>query len=733
MFTSDKDLRKAVPKKAAPVRPVRQAASNANPTVFAAVSDSFNSRTDSTSAGNDIVEHAKRQREARANQREVTAVALCVQSWWRGRHAGRKYYEALTQSIAGKLSDIEKISTLLEAKGSTFVMPPNICFDLVRQCLVLGVWSPCNVLRVLNKLCKYAVMPSVSELDAAKNVIVFQLQKDGHMRTLTSLYCLILRVLQSSAVKTTGIRTKSVSTKDAPSHAALSQCLQMLVGAHAPYKMKFSAELDSAFQAMRMALLGRCNILHHFRPYFATCGEHFLSKTNDGEQLISVSSNGGTSIRSACQDSNDGVFAACVFLVEASTQTAATVNDCVKMFIFHIFSVPMLTLLLSTEAMVAFSQGRLFAEMVRAMARPAEVSLPGRATDGPSAGRVISAGQWVLGNLAALSEPLLDRTTATKTESSAPLDADLLRTYLLTCTAWLSAYCLPELLCGRSGIIWQRQGANSIAVAVPCGLEEQILTLISPRVLSELSQRIMQPITCPSDNNTSTLEAQISEWEASFVIPADLKDITQALSSSAYVVTHATLKDHQEASTWFTAKWAKKITSSITSSLGFNSFGSSSSGSSGQAKKVEQVNSKLSASEARASSGVEEDTQLVSALCGLWELLLPSAACSPPESLPWKALSQLAFSGAVVQKLWCFLLHQQADMDAFASSFKTTWHNDPADRKGAKWRDSMRVLFCLVSVLRMVLIVLGDSELYDDGVGLYAQRVHCCESFMHAN
>jgi hypothetical protein len=351
----------------------------------------------------------------------------------------------------------------------------------------------------------------------------------------------------------------------------------------------------------------------------------------------------------------------------------------------------------------------------------------------------------------------------TLSEITDPGRNECLLPYLSLCTTWIAAYGIPDILQGRRGIVWQRQGTSSTAVAVPAGLEEQILALLHPRVLSAMTAIILQPIPtpgetcagCPGSGEKGLASlgmpadgsSALSAWASHYGVKADLEDVTQALASSAYVITHKTLTDHQEASTWFTAKWAKKIASNITGGFSLPSFsvfsGSASSGNVSSAGASSSSGSKVSGvtkagAEAsgevpprdpgQAQSGAAPlQPALVFALCRLWAILLSSAANSQPESLPWKALSQLAFSGSIVPKLWCFLL-ERVDLDKLAAGFGTCLaglesctkkagggSSSSRDAVGAI-ADHVAVLQCLVCVLRMVLIVLDDTEVYDSGV-----------------
>lgn len=118
MFASDKDLRKA---------PSKKSATRSSGTAKA---------QGSKSTGESVVERAKREREERANDREMTKACGKIQSWWRGRWVSFTWREAQRNDFDKKMGDLEKISQLLfKTKNITLVPPLSTSLELTKKVL----------------------------------------------------------------------------------------------------------------------------------------------------------------------------------------------------------------------------------------------------------------------------------------------------------------------------------------------------------------------------------------------------------------------------------------------------------------------------------------------------------------------------------------------------------------------------------------------------------------------
>ena len=756
MFSSEKDLRKPVAKKSTTAsRPNRQ-----NPSAYFINSSSGNSESQnlkqttgtgtgpiSISESSNILEVTRLEREKRALNRERSVYVVRLQTWWRCQHTRHLHCAFVSQSIKTKLSDIDKLAAILHQKGVEFVPPPPICMALVSQYLHLQKYSKSGHCQLLQQLCSLVINPSITEMDATKNILAFQLQQDATMRLLSTFFCAVLAALSPPATsrsksfgKNRYITPENIGVID---RAALAYTLQLMLGTHAPFKMRFTAELEAGFRAIRIVLTEKHQLIARIRAIFMQKSEVLLSIMNDrdgsdgGVQSFHLS----TTQRPQSATEIDRLLMLMLFLVEVSSDNSLHFLDTLTSILTQLWTVPMLTLIVTADTLSELCRWRFFPQLLYLLADPVTHPLQqSAAATGPSCLNIIKPGQWLLGNLASLSLFVPYGTAGSSSSGAAEArspgtghtacigvtiapeskswDSDTLLSYINTCTIWLSAFGIADVLQGRSGIIWLRQGSSSTAVAVPAGLEEQLLTLLHPKVLQEMSRLVIYPIPLPGGGDSSSGGVEAEQWTAKYGLSKDIKDVAESLASSAYVITHRTLVDHREASTWFTAKWAKKVANNFSSGFGLPSFPTFSSASKPSASaQVPHVNrpsgdKKVSAD---AISGSESPV-LVAALCRLWAHLMSSAASSAPDSLPWKALSQLAFSGRILSRLWCFLL-SRVDPDRLAGDFHLPDGSIAGTATGGGKAEHIAVLFTLVCVLRMVLVVLDDSELYDASVG----------------
>jgi hypothetical protein len=124
MFASDKDLRKAPSKKSA------------------ARSSGSAKLQGSKAAPESVVERAKREREVRANDRELTKACVIIQSWWRSRWGSFNWFMAQRSDFDKKMVDLEKISNLLLKTKNIILVPPiSTSIDLTKK-LLAGKFLP---------------------------------------------------------------------------------------------------------------------------------------------------------------------------------------------------------------------------------------------------------------------------------------------------------------------------------------------------------------------------------------------------------------------------------------------------------------------------------------------------------------------------------------------------------------------------------------------------------------
>jgi hypothetical protein len=139
MFQSEKDLRKAVPKKTSnhsksAVKTDKLSVSVSSTSQTVQNSCEFNSSAVDTPDVINIVEVAQRERLLRQQQRDQTKVALRLQCWWRGRHTSRLWKRNLVTSVEKRITDVENLSKLmLTTQKITFLPPLDVSINLLKE------------------------------------------------------------------------------------------------------------------------------------------------------------------------------------------------------------------------------------------------------------------------------------------------------------------------------------------------------------------------------------------------------------------------------------------------------------------------------------------------------------------------------------------------------------------------------------------------------------------------
>jgi hypothetical protein len=311
--------------------------------------------------------------------------------------------------------------------------------------------------------------------------------------------------------------------------------------------------------------------------------------------------------------------------------------------------VPLLTAALSVGGMRAMTRWNCFDRVLNYLHSP-QLALP------PSNHELFPSGQWLLGNIASLAPSLdvdvnVDSADVDGLSSSATpvfvVPDDLLEKYLITCVLLLRRFDVPGVLQGRNGVIWTKIGVSLSAAGVPPALQEQILSLLAPAFSRALHTRVLLPLR----DDLRLPPLALSE---------DRSDVAQSLKTTSLQIAQKVIETQQEASVWFTGKWAQKMMKSVSRSLGI-----SSKSSSALPRKAEIVDLGEESGDLAAQSTLKEtdelpacrsffseNLRLVGALGSLWAMILPHAAAAPADSRSWKRLSYLAFATRAADRLW---------------------------------------------------------------------------------
>jgi hypothetical protein len=312
----------------------------------------------------------------------------------------------------------------------------------------------------------------------------------------------------------------------------------------------------------------------------------------------------------------------------------------------------------------------------------------------------IETGHWLLGNLSSCASDIF------AVDGAQPGSRRV--SFLNACRNLLHAYPLPNLLCGRQTTIWTKIGASLTAASVPIPLQRQILEdgLLMPSFLRMLIETYLQRI--PSS--------------ALRVLEADATEVSEALAAhrNALDMAQQSLQNLQQGS--FTSKWAKRLLQNmgISSPSLPNIFARETKPVAAAVTATDEMSEESSA--ALQHQQLDEDGLV--ALLKLWTTLLPLAALSPPDSIPWRAISSIAFSKQVSARLLGAAYHLLSKHDAKASLDNHVQSIKIADElisfgqstssRVRKPDGVLAALICLAATLKVALITTDDDELYRD-------------------
>jgi hypothetical protein len=598
----------------------------------------------------------------------------------------------------------------------------------------------------------------------------------------------------------------------------LVDTLSALIGLEAPYKMKHTSELSSSYNILIHHLMvdnkyiitiRHCclSIIYHQLSIHSVDNYHSKTLNNNHESSVVVcsqlfnivfalnnylyiKSNDNSSCRNiddrhninSSNGNNSNLFSSLLkFDITSAISTGVNKekqedkedeDKRMKLFVQYIFSIPMLTIFLSSQKLTDFCSSLYFLQLLSVLLS-SETILSSSSTTTMTAStetftndndnirnrkmnmndgneylsmQTIKSGLWILGNLLSLLPCLLELIESRK------ISIDILSRYIHVSSIWFERFMPCSFLQGKNNIIWHKtQSSNIIAVALPYGLEKQLLTVYKESVMLMLlklslfndyvSSNSNNFSRCTDNNsNVNRYDDDITDINLDWYInESDMKEISESLQSSSYAITSTTLQHDVESSTWLTAKWAKKIVNNLFSNFSTKKSYTSTSSSSSSSMYSSSGGGGSSNSKLKDVSLNRDQLQLLHSICKLWGNIMPNASCSNIDTLQWKSISFLSFTNnsIVISRLWYVLFNQLCHhdinklIDSYLLSYKSIhqvllttqtsssslsqWinvHKDSTD-------DVLNILVTLLSFLRVSLIALDDSELYDCGVRLF--------------
>jgi ubiquitin-protein ligase E3 C len=359
-----------------------------------------------------------------------------------------------------------------------------------------------------------------------------------------------------------------------------------------------------------------------------------------------------------------------------------TINNekLIEEFARELISLPLLTCLISKDCINDLLSWSCFGNIVKFLTSN-YVALP------PSPNQLFQSGTYLLGNMSSFFVYL-------DIENSLVLNDDILESYLILCTLLINRYNIPGIFQGKNGVVWIKQGTTVTAAPVPHLLTCQLLTLFQHDKCKLCISRILLPV-----NDHVNLYSKKS----------DLTEIKESLSFTGLKIAKTVIKEQQESSTWFTSKWASKITTSLATSLGLRSNKPPISTNIVTSSSSSIDNISLSYQDNIPSSTYIKKKSLIESLCSLWSIIFSMSTQSPVDSIPWHSLCSIVFSTRIIDRLWVssMNLYKEMDIEYFAHSFNIDKDFLPKKR--------FAILSLLSCLLPTILLACDDNEIYENG------------------
>jgi len=720
--------------------------------------------TPSTSGGRegaeDVLQRAKRERAVREAERTQRRYVVVLQAWYRGRRTARCWRAEQRSEFDKKLRDLQTVAGMLrDTRGVTLVPPLAVSAGLLRALLAPPL-LPADYPRLL-LLCESVLTVSLADMDPSKNLIALLAAAP---LLLSRLFAALVQVLcgSTSSASATASRSDAYTAVE-KGRAAVVPVLALLLGLDTPFRLRPPEPIRAGFIASRRLLLLPASAACHAGLFKVMARALFQLATQDG--LLDPETDETTPSRAKLNNTGASAELATA-LVELGLRVVLLAEEAEEVgqrdvrgseFARQLLGAPLATSLLSRDCLARLAAPQALALLLDVFAsRGDDVAEVGSVLP-PSPHAVFGAGHWALGNLAALFPmlPLVpmavvtDSKSAEKSSTAYQLVSDaMLVRYMDVLGALLAAHPVPGVLQGRSGVLWHRVGAVLSASGVPRGLQRQVQGVLDAPTCRSLYSRILRPLPlpvtlcAPSHSKKASSKASARYDTVPPSSKEDAKDIAAALSSSGVKLAQRDMKDRQaeraESSSFFGlgagSVWAKKLTKSLGGML-FGGGGSEQASNEALQAQIMQQQQQASSSEGSAASESKAlldnepaspfplNVLAVQSLCRLWSLLLPAAATgAPPESSPWRALSGLCFSTRVVGRLWGYALNaSSAASSSFASTSSSASSSDfqldkdlsVAPTKTTGVGAAVSAVAVLVAVLKVQLMALDDSELYD--------------------
>ena len=345
----------------------------------------------------------------------------------------------------------------------------------------------------------------------------------------------------------------------------------------------------------------------------------------------------------------------------------------------------------------------------------------------------LAEGDWIWGNLSSLAQVLDSHLCATDIFNNNTvgthhlLNDDQISLYLELLSKYICKQYLDQVLLCKPGMLWSKTSAgnNQSAEPIPFYFTQQIMCLYSQSFNGRIIDRILSDVNSFPINSATKVVSIHPSNEVNKDIEQDIKT---SLESTAFNIAKRQLIQEE---TNRLQKLSNKVVNTATAVFKsvFSWIGLSSSSSSNNAKEQSVLpnNSGIIKSKVNLTSDNNINIRLLNALFRFWGIIFPHAVNSAMDSWGWQLLTKLAFysttptdlsldvsCNSLITKLWIIFSHY--DYSILTSKSISGCIGE-----------TMFDLCVIISVLlRIMLIVMDDDEVYVKGVSHVYICIHLC-------
>lgn len=330
----------------------------------------------------------------------------------------------------------------------------------------------------------------------------------------------------------------------------------------------------------------------------------------------------------------------------------------------QILTLPLVCFLIRQESLVIFIKSSTFESVINYILENQKNTLT-------IVERIVSVSpelkscHWFLGNMAFLGPYVVEEHKKRNMEDSFMIK------YFHLLTILMNKYPLNSVFCGHSSVYLDKIGSNLIAQSIPQPFISQLIAF--GLLHTSMNRTLIDYINVVLPQSDPKYQLQVED---------SLKHFHE---NSSIAIAQKSLQDEKISSV---SKWSQKLLSSLSSSM--------------KSSVTSSTKNQL------ASDNLNID--LLKVIMSFWSLLLPIISdLSSVESNQWKGLTAIAFFPNAIHRFFGLLIMflpyknpQVSDIERYCNEFNISDSNDVA----------FHVIKCLVSLLKVSLIICDDNDIY---------------------